>query len=87
MSVATVYNLEEKKIKKYNPCYSYLLNLILNMNEEQQSALLEQAHQITTTEKRSSSLNVIFDKNQIFISGLIFGCLITSLSFIIFLIR
>lgn len=84
MSVASVYNLEEQKVKKYNTCYSHLSNLILNMNEEQQFLLLEQAHQIANKEKKSTLLNVILDKNWIFISGFIFGWFITSLFFIIF---
>ena len=86
MSVASVHNLEKQKVKKYNTCYSHLSNLILNMTEEQQSLLLEQAHQIINENKKSALLNVILDKNWIFISGFILGWFITSLFFIIFTI-
>lgn len=86
MSSASAYNLEEQKVKKYNTCYSHLSNLILNMTEKQQSLLLEQAHQITNKEKKSTLLNLILDNNRIFISGFTLGWFITSLFFIIFAI-
>jgi hypothetical protein len=84
MSVASVYNLEKQNIKKYSTCYSHLSNLILNMTEEQRSLLLEQAYQAINEDKKSTLLNVILDKNWIFISGFIFGWFITSLFFTIF---
>ena len=86
MSVASVYNLEEQRVKKYNTCYSHLSNFILNMTEEQQSLLLEHANQIINEGKKNFLLNDILDKNWIFISGIIFGWFITSLFFIIFAI-
>jgi hypothetical protein len=86
MSVASVYNSEEQRVKKYNTCYSHLSNLILNMTEEQQSLLLEHANQIINEGKKNSLLNDILDKNWIFISGFILGWFITSLFFIIFAI-
>jgi hypothetical protein len=86
MSVASVYNLEEQKIKKYSTSYSHLSNLILNMTEEQQSLLLDQANQIINEDKKNALLNVILDKNRIFISGFILGWFINSLFFIIFTI-
>jgi hypothetical protein len=86
MSVASAYNLEKQKIKKYSTCYSQLSNLILNMTEEQQSLLLEHAHQIMNEDKKSTLLNVILDKNWIFILGFILGWFITSLFFTIFAI-
>ena len=86
MSVATVYNLEKQKIKKYSTCYSHLSNLILNMTEEHQSLLLEHAHQIINEDKKSTLLSVILNKNWIFILGFILGWFITSLLFIIFAI-
>jgi hypothetical protein len=86
MSVASVYNLEEQRVKKYSTCYSHLSNLILNMTEEQQALLLEQANQIVNEDKKNALLNVILDKNWIFISGFILGWFITNLFFIIFTI-
>jgi hypothetical protein len=87
MSVASVYNLEKQNIKKYNTCYSHLSNLILNMTEEQQSLLLEQAHQVINEDKKSTLLNFIQDRNWILISGFILGCFFTSLLFTIFAIN
>ena len=86
MSVASVYNLEKQKARRYTTRYSQLSNLILNLTEEQQSLLLERATQIINEDKKSTLLNVILEKNWVFIFGLILGWFITTLFSIIFAI-
>ena len=84
MSVASVYNLEKQKDRRYTTRYSQLSNLILDLTEEQQSLLLERATQIINEDKKSTLLNVILEKNWVFIFGLILGWFITTLFSIIF---
>ena len=86
MSVASVYNLEKQKARRYTTRYSQLSNLILDLTEEQQSLLLERATQIINEDKKSTLLNVILEKNWVFIFGLILGWFITTLFSIIFAI-
>ena len=86
MGVASVNNLEKQKAMKYTTCYSQLSNLILNQTEEQQSLLLERAPQIINDDTKYPLLNVILEKNWVFIFGFILGWFITSLFSIIFAI-
>ena len=86
MSVASADNIEKQKAKKYTTCYSQLSNLILNLTEKQQSLLLEQAPRIINEHKERTLLEVILEKNWIFLYGVILGWFITSLFSIIFAI-